>query len=362
MRVLERIWWEYPFVVDFLLYFFFFGALVRAALTRHFGDVAAKRIAISLGLCLSVGLTMAQDRLDFALEDLGPLAIVLIVLTLGIVVFRLLLFADVPKAYAGLFASLFVLVGFRALELDFWRDELRFHPDYLTLGVIVSALLAWHFSNGGTRPLPLDRVRSVAVPSRKELVGKRASVAREASSQKRDVVSRGKVVERELDEAKAAVSGKSKGVSTVAFRRLLVRVEEEASRVTANLSRVRRFDRALRDADWAWLKKSLKVDVGGLSIQERRALKGSVAMERARLGVEERIDSLAGDAESHTLRVREFLRRAEDSLGTLEGRNLEKWLGDARSEQARANTLSKEILAQERILQKLFKKQVRILG
>ena len=129
----------------------------------------------------------------------------------------------------------------------------------------------------------------------------------------------------------------------------------------ANLSRVRRFDRALQEADWAWLKKASRTEAGRMTLQERRALEGSIAVERARLGVEESIDRLARHAEAHTLHVRDFLRRADADLGAGKDKNLAKWLNSAHTEQARANRLSKEILAQERALQKLFKKQVRLL-
>ena len=368
MRVLERIWWDYPFVVDFLLYFFFFGALVRAALTRHFGDAAAKRIAVSLGLCLAAGLTVAKDSIGFALEDLGPAAVTLIILVLGIVAYRLLRFAEVPVMYSAMFGLLFGVVSFRALELDFLPNGFHLPPELVLFAWIMGALAVWHGisrssrgSNTESSRPPDKKRRRAGVPSKKDLVGQRASVTREVSGQKLGVVSKGKSIGRVLDSIREAVSNGRGRLSANKIRNMLSRVEEESAEMAVNLERVRRFDKALREADWAWLNEGSKVNIGELTLQERRALKESIAMERARLGIEARIEVLARDVEAHTLKVRDLLRRAEKDIRAGQDNNVKRWIGEARAEQVRANTLSKEILVEERRLEWLFKKQVHFL-
>ena len=365
MRALEQIWWEYPFVVDFLLYFLFFGALVRAALSRQFGDAAAKRLSVALGLSLAMGLVVAKDRIGFAMEDFAPMAIALIVLTAGIVAYRLLRFADVPAIYSALFSLFLVVVVVRTLNVAVDGIDSFLPEGTATVLWVAIGLVTWHgiakshgFSARRSRDVQQMVGKRVA---RQNLERQRDLIGQEVSTQKRRTMKKGKSVEHDLHKVSKQVSSRPQKETAERVHQELKRIEEDASRIAANMARLGRLDRALREFDLDWLKKASKADFRRIGRYERNLLKENIQLERARLGVELRLDALARDSEAHTLRVRELTRRAQESVETAHPEILRQLVSEARAEQRRTNAMNKAILAQERVLLQLLNKQIRLL-
>ena len=124
---------------DFILAFTFFTALTYAVLGRHFGQ---KRPAIAmsaaLGLALSVGLAWWENESGWSIRSLGPIAVIIVLIMLGLVLHRAI------RPEGGTWAGLSIAIGVSILVARVLDLEPPVSPEIVqtvvTVALVVGAL------------------------------------------------------------------------------------------------------------------------------------------------------------------------------------------------------------------------------
>ena len=85
------IWYErYGAIIDFFVYLLLFGGLARVTLEKRFPGRGGQALTLALGLALALALAVAERTMGFNLGSLGPLALGIVLLLLGVLCHRLL--------------------------------------------------------------------------------------------------------------------------------------------------------------------------------------------------------------------------------------------------------------------------------
>lgn len=139
----------------------FFGGLTRYALGRHMGDDAARRLAVPVGLVLTVGLLLLRVRLAMLEGLLGISAVLLIALVLATVVWRVLRLAGAPPIVTLLILSFLILLVVESVSPNLLRTQPALHAlaSFLLLGLCAVLFLSaiGHLSHGSIGHLPGSR-------------------------------------------------------------------------------------------------------------------------------------------------------------------------------------------------------------
>ncbi len=366
MELLSRIWWEYPYLVDFLLYFFFFGAVARMALAKHYGDEMGKRLAIPIGLILALSLVTAQNRFGFRIEKLGPAAVALIGLVLVITAYQLLRHTGIPQPITLLFSGLFTLLLARTLAPEMTGEFLSQYPAASLLGVVFAAALLWKASSAETnweekRKPTYPLVRFGILPGKKTLRKTRDRL-RKAKRNSRENQRREKKSARELGKAEKTLYNEvpsSRSRAKVLAK--IKKVETNSVIVTRNLNRLLRLDRAVREADTTWLKRATSLNPRQLTKEQRQILAVGIKNDRVRIHIEEQIQATTRRAENHTETIREHLRKCVKCLNSGNAAGAAGWLAKAQQEEKNATVNQRQITALENILIRLYKRQEKTL-
>jgi hypothetical protein len=82
---------SYSLIIDAIIAFFIFFGIAKVTLGKRFEGRGGKAIVIGVGLALSTGFLLMEKTLNFSLHSFGPLAVGIILLLVGFVLFTLLL-------------------------------------------------------------------------------------------------------------------------------------------------------------------------------------------------------------------------------------------------------------------------------
>lgn len=106
---------KFPYLIDTLIYFFFFISLAQATLGKHFEGRGGQGVVIAMGLALAVGISYWSQKVGFRLGNLGTLAALIFAIVIGIWLYRII--KGDQEAGAGIWIS--VVVGFIAFQMYF---------------------------------------------------------------------------------------------------------------------------------------------------------------------------------------------------------------------------------------------------
>jgi len=82
---------NYSFIIDAIIAFLIFFGVAKVTLGKRFEGRGGKAIIIGVGLALSTGFLLMENSLNFSLRSFGPLAVGILLLLVGFVLFTLLL-------------------------------------------------------------------------------------------------------------------------------------------------------------------------------------------------------------------------------------------------------------------------------
>ena len=139
-------------VPDFVLAFAFFAALTYSILSRHFGrQRTAVVMSGALGFALAIGVVWWEHDYGWSIRNLGPFAIALAVLVLGIVLYRAV------QRQGGSLAGFGLAVGACILVVWLFGASWPTAGDILLMVAVVAmmvAIVTLHFRSGGHRARP----------------------------------------------------------------------------------------------------------------------------------------------------------------------------------------------------------------
>ncbi len=147
---------------DFVLGFAFFFALCFAVLSRKFDQQrAAAVMSAAMGLALAVGLVWWEAQHDYSMRQMGTLAVGIIVITLGVVLYQALKRVGGMGAGAGLALGASLLVGWSlGMEWPIDPDVVR---SIAFAAVIVGVLLLVLHRHGDARAQPSMQSETAAM-------------------------------------------------------------------------------------------------------------------------------------------------------------------------------------------------------
>ncbi len=364
MEFLIRIWHSYPVLLDFLLYFLVFTAAARVGFAKSFPSHEGKILAVAVGLFLAACLAIAQRKLGFSLERMGPVAAFLLCGVIFIAAYRFMKHADVPLPLTVLLSGLMALALARAVMPEATGRFVRENPLIVLLIFLGVAYWAWNRSQGY-----LDKVVNRR-PG--QLLGKHHAVpdeaflkreARFAKKQLRSTTRQGMKEEKEigadLDRAtKVANKGTDSADDRARLERLLDSALSKSDHAHKYCKKLLQVDGALRRVDAGWLKRAHAFNLNDLTPEQQALLKESILEERRRLKTENVLEKLQAEVDKHLQAVTEFVRRAKTSLDHGAAVGTAGWLARAQAEHDKAVELEKKISDWERRLIRLVKRQL----
>jgi hypothetical protein len=366
MNLVDDIYWAYPGVIEFLLYFLFFGAAARLAFAKHYGE-SGKKLAIPIGLVLAGALIGAQEQLGFSLSSLGPAALTIIALSLAAAVYGAAGYFDLPIGLRLLVSGLFGVVLARTLAPGLTERILVRHPNAILIAIITLAVLLWNMTTseiskeqGGAVSRPLVHFGVLPRPKTVEAVAKR--VRRDSRSNTRKNRHEEQKSERGLRRAEKTLY--TKGMTPAArndITKQIKTVENELVAMTRAQARLHRLDKAIQDADTAWLQRAAKLNASQLTTAQRKLLRENVRDERNRIGIEKRIRNAGAAVDAQVVSNREKLGKSLECLQSRNGPGAAAWLEQAQDALREVAKSQRRIASLEKALLRLYERQEKSL-
>lgn len=365
MEILVSLWRDYPALVDLALYFFVFAATSRAALARVFPGRTGRALAVSVGLVLAGSLVLAQTKLGFSLETLGPVAVFVLCLVVFLVSYRLMHHARLPLILTLLLAGLLALVLFRFTLPDLtgrWAQE---YSGFALLGLIGVVAWAWQGSEGRAHEIERRKpgpnlARQRMIPNPKELEEERSFVKRRIRRPTRQDRKDESVIQRETKRVESVLGTES--LSSEKTREQLQRLEEALQRSQAVRKRSQsllKLDDALRRFDLGWLQKATHVDLQQLTPTQQLLLRKSMADERRRVVAEEKLGKLEAKVSRFSEALEQHVEKARDCLSSGNAPEAQAWIVEAQSIDRKILELDAEALTWEQRLIKFIRLQAK---
>jgi len=403
-------WWSlsdaytrYAGLFDLVVFCSFFTALSYAALRRQFPGRPGKVLAVVLGLALGVALALAGERAGWSLRDAGPVAVGLLILVSGMMLYwalhafhmpariavpvailtvLLLYDAIIPAAmvnvrnrgpWTGLLAMLAALALIAQLALATFggrsrmRRTLSGHGEPIR-GAPPAALRksppkhceATHAQprteeekNQQVRPALWERLRRHFSRGENRELRALRSVRRET---KHDIQGETKAVEHNLKAlAKAADSDPP---NWRAIEYASSHIAHRADAAADIVHRVRTLDRRLRTFDIRQFHE-LRQHYDELPEEQRTALRKQILVEREKIRRESEIDRLTGECEQRHAHLRHAMDEVGRAAAGAEKAQLLKHIALAQEIENQQRREIKLVLRAEKRLLALTKKKLR---
>ena len=129
-------------LIDFFIYVLIFVGATQATLGKKFPDSGGRALSIGAGLTLAIGMLLAEDALGFNIKSFGPIAAAILILLLGIVIYRMLHFAGLNRIGSVSAAYITILLASFAIIPDWFHTLNRQYPAF-ALVLIIALFLAF---------------------------------------------------------------------------------------------------------------------------------------------------------------------------------------------------------------------------
>lgn len=359
-------------MIDFFLFSAVFVAVARLALEKSFPGKPGKALAVAVGLILALSLSLAERRFGFSIRSFGPIAIGIVVGLVGLVVFHLCRKAGAASPTAGSMALLIVYFSLRAVMPGFfaWVEGNRwmsFVHALLLLAVfvalwrVIAGLFSSHHDRLGKLSASLDRAPSSSEFEQEQVSGKRAlGLLKHRLSRfvRRGVKDSRRIIEelQEMIEIIREHGTDRKGMQLIS--RKLKDMQPKDHNLVRELDRIRKVDKRLKQfnlADMADLNARYK----GLSPEQKKLCATQFMENRAKLDIETEMTRLAEASRSYRERFTYSVEMAVKYLAAHNANGATGWLEKAVEQERAAEKLLEEVLALEKKVINLVRRQLR---
>lgn len=140
---LPRAYAEHAVVIDFLLYLVLFNGVAQVAFTRRLEGKGGRLMAGAVGCALALAMTGLEAATGFTLASFGPLAAAILLLLVGIAIYRMLRQLGAAAGTAGALVLVLVALGLQAAAPRLATTLSTAFP-FLDVTVVVGLMvLAW---------------------------------------------------------------------------------------------------------------------------------------------------------------------------------------------------------------------------
>jgi len=334
-------------LLDFSLAFVFFVALLYGVLRHRFTEHRSLvAMAVTVALALSIGLVWWERDHGWSVRDLGPLALLLVLLLLVAVLWRSL------RGHGWALVAVLAVVALLALAWISpwaWPEAVALLQTLLGT-VVVLALLAFLWKLEGRSPRTI-----VKAPARVQRV-EVSRVRAETEKSRRVGEWVGLSLERARRHAKTAENNPRERTDVLLQIRRMLPAE---GWLTERMSRLREQAHLVRNGHIARLKDAQDA-VRHMPLPERkRASEQLVARYRALVGIDTRLERLDHAVTECEKRIREVTKEAEKAVARNEFPRVHKLLKYAEALQKHNSQLFKKIDQAEQVLGEIVRDVVR---
>jgi hypothetical protein len=365
MDILVRTWEAYPALVDMLLYFFLFSAAARIGFAKAFPKHEGKILSVAVGLFLAASLTMAQQKLGFSVEKMGPVAAFILCGLVFLSAYKFIHHMDVSKPLAVFMSTLLALALARTVMPRATERFARENP--LVVLLLIAGVLYWAWHSAAKFADKVEQRKPGSVLAKHRIVPDENTLRKEARFVKKRVKGPTK---KDVKLEKKALSGlekaldllenkESNGENNRTVHALLDEALKKTNRVRQQCRRLVQLDDALRRYDWRWFKKTHSVNLSDLTPEQQKIAQEAVLEERKRVNVEEALEKLQLQVNEHVKGMAAYMERARTSLADGSAAGAAGWIAKAMAEEKKTEALESTILGWEKRLIKLVKRQLR---
>ena len=363
MEYLQWFWQTYPVLVDMALYFFVFGAASRVAFAKSFPGHEGKVLSVAVGLFLAAALAMAQRKLGFSTENLGPVAVFILCGIVFLASYKFIERSDVSKPVAVLLSALIAFALARAAMPGAVGRFVSRNP--LTIGLMVAGLLFWAWQRSGAYAAQVRQrlpgailARNKAVPSEGLLNKERLFVKKRLRNSTREDNKDEKGARRDLSNAQQLLEKRNLGSQDIQRAKALIETTFQRVRaIRARTARLFQLDDALRRFDVRWFRKTHGVDFGRLTPAEQKVLQETLMEERRRIHAEEELEKLAADINRRASAVEGLVARAKEGITAGNVAAATGWVNEAAKAEAVLKELEERALGWEKRLLRLIRRE-----
>ena len=363
MEYVYWFWRTYPVAVDMALYFFVFAAAARVAFAKTFPGHEGNALSIAVGLFLAAGLAMAQRKLGFSTENLGPVAVFLLCGVMFLASYKFIERSDVSKPVAVLLSTLIAFALARAAMPNTVGQFISRNP--LTIGIVVIGLLFWAWQSSGAYANQVRQrlpgailAKYKAVPSEELLNKEKRFVKKRLRDNTREDQKDEKKVRGNLAEAQHVVEKGNFGPQdTQRLKALAENTLQKTRSIKERTARLFQLDDALRRFDLHWFRKTHGVNLEQLTPAQQKVVQENLIEERRRVHAEEELGRLASELNRQVSAVEAFVARMRDGIAAGNVAAASGWLGEARKAESALAELENRALGWEKRLVRLLKRQ-----
>jgi hypothetical protein len=363
MDFLTRALDSYPLLIDFVLYFFVFGAAARVSFAKAFPNHEGKVLSIAVGMFLAAGLAIAQRKLGFSTENMGPVAVFFLCTVIFVASFKFLQSADVGKPMTIFVSTMLVIVMLRVTMPKLASRFLRDNP--MTVVLVLFGLIIWMWYTSGAYAKKMDRrkpgqmlARNRVVPDdnilKKEKRFVKKALKGTTKKDRREENAAGREMTYVLDTVeKEGINNKNQSKLLAMTDKILKRAEAVRERTTKLI----RLDDALKRFDLKWFHRTHSANLSQMTPAQQKIMQENIIEERRRIHVEEEMEKLELETDLHIRTMQDHVKKCRGCLSQGNAAGAAGWLTEALEEQKRTRQIEDKILDWEQRLLKLIKRE-----
>lgn len=300
---ISSLYQAYSGLIDFFVYVLIFVGAAQVTLGQRFPGNGGKAISTGTGLILAVGMIVLEERLGFSLKSFGPIAAGIVMLLLGVMIFRLLHQAGLAPHKAGSIAylALFTFLAAVMPSLFTWlRDRAPLIGLILMILFILSLVgavsAAWPSSFGAGFEGRLRQTQQ-ADPEARQL---RQAFKGETRFMKRAIkpiakrnVKDSKTILNDLSRIKDAIAryGNDPKARPIILEQISSVLPKQHA-LLRNIQNLASLSGQVQRLDASLLDRKRRQQLAGLAPEKRELLHAELRGEAAKLGIDQRVAQL----------------------------------------------------------------------
>jgi hypothetical protein len=309
---IESIYDRYAALIDLLIFTLIFVGLAQATLAQRYPGPGGRAVAIGVGLALAVSLLLAENAWDFNLKTLGPFAALLIVLTLGVMVFGLARHAGAPAGAAVSMAYLLVFVTGWAVAQPFF-EWLSGEMPILALAAVLGLLAALGcllyevvpHANHVPPSLPGGQVHSPRGPRnearRRALKQERTFAGKSLRPVAKQQIKSADTLQGSLGALRQAIRhGKTDPAARQRLLEQLRTIAPQEHALWRDIHHLKELQERVLRFDEALVHESHHRQLHALAPEEKQALARTLQDEIRRAGIDKRIEQIESEIATRT--------------------------------------------------------------
>jgi len=366
---------NYSFIIDAVIAFLIFFGVAKVTLGKRFEGRGGRAIIIGIGLALSMGFLLMEKSLNFSLRSFGPLAVGIILLLVGFVLYGLLLSLGFNHTNSLCLAYIIDYLSLRLVApniFDWIANTAPFINGILGLGFLMALfkLIFSLFSRNSLKSI------SSKLPSKPNIKSNTEDYDKEMEEDKEEVdIIKSRLIKptkKEIKDSEEMIETINEmiklieeyGTTPHAIRELSnylvkIRDKEHYAMVYFNyinkiMDKIGRFDNEF----YTTLKAECETAQGS---EQKRLKKKEIEAEEKKREIEEVIEKIEKLILQHTKKFRQCINYAVQNLRNNNPNEAIKCLKESLKIESKIKDLFEQIKELERDLKKITKRNFRFL-